>query len=718
MTPERLSEQPFDSEGEEPVEEMHYHFDVDRRGFIQLLGAGVLITVTGGVAEAQRRGPGGAGSGRRQTVSTRVHIAKDGLITVMTGKIEAGQGARAELTQSAAEELRVPAGRVRMVMGDTALCPDDGTTAGSQTTPRTVPVIRAAAAAARNLLVAIACERWKVDRAAVEVRDGAITNPATKQTITYTDLAQTEDLAKAFEQAIPSDVAVTPVKEWKVLGTPLARPNRRDLVTGAHRFASDIERPNLLYGKVLRPPSFGATLTSINLDAAKAMKDVVAVRDGDFVGCAAPTTFRAEQALQAVAATAKWESTPHPSSKELFAYLKQQSQSPGKDERVEEALAKAGKVLRETYHVAYVQHAPLEPHCAVAEWNDGSVTLWISTRGPFGTQSEIARSLRLASDRVHIIMPDMGGGFGGKQVALVGVEAARLAQAAGRPVSVRWTREEEFTWALCRPAAVIEIAGGLDAKGALVGWNFVNINAGGAAIDSPYNIPAKRSRSIGSKSPLRQGSYRALAATANNFARECMMDELAAAAGADLLAFRLAHIDNDRLRTVLETAAKRFGWDARKKKKEPNTGVGLACGTEKGSYVAACVEIAVDRERGKIEIRHVCEVFECGAILNPGNLLSQVHGCIIMGLGPALREEMIFEGGKILNAAFSKYLVPRFKDVPPLDVYLLNRPDLPSAGGGETPIIAIAPAIANAVFAATGARVRTMPIRVRAMNGA
>jgi isoquinoline 1-oxidoreductase len=281
-------------------------------------------------------------------------------------------------------------------------------------------------------------------------------------------------------------------------------------------------------------------------------------------------------------------------------------------------------------------------------------------------------------------------------------------------VSVRWTREEEFTWALCRPAAVIEIAAGLDAKGALVAWHFININSGGAAIESPYDVPNKRSRSINSRSPLRQGSYRALAATANNFARECMMDELAAAAGADPLAFRRAHIGNDRLRAVLETAAKRFGWEERKKKNSPERAVGLACGTEKGSYVAACVEIGVNRQQGVIEVRHVCEVFECGAILNPANLLSQVHGCIIMGLGPALREEMEFENGKMLNAAFSKYLVPRFKDVPPLDIHLLNRPDLPSAGGGETPIIAIAPAIANAVFAASGRRIRSMPIRLAA----
>jgi isoquinoline 1-oxidoreductase len=210
---------------------------------------------------------------------------------------------------------------------------------------------------------------------------------------------------------------------------------------------------------------------------------------------------------------------------------------------------------------------------------------------------------------------------------------------------------------------------------------------------------------------LRQGSYRTLAATANNFARESCMDELAEAAGVDPLEFRLRHLDEPRLRAVLEEAAKRFGWqEARQKRGEAGYGVGLACGTEKGSFVAACAEVAVDVQKNEIAVRRVCEVFECGAVLNPDNMVAQVQGCILMGLGPALREEMRFADGKISNAAFSDYLVPRFADVPELDVHLLNRPDLASAGGGETPIIAIAPAIANAVFHATGKRIRQMPI--------
>ena len=626
----------------------------------------------------------------------------------MTGKVEAGQGARAELSQAAAEELRVPLSQIQLVMADTSLVPDDGITAGSGSTPRTVPAVRQGAAAARDLLLDFACKRWNVDRNAVQLNDGKVTDSAGQRALTYADLAASEDAGKALEQPIPSDVTLTPVKEWKVLGNPAARPNGRDIVTGAHKYPSDIIRPGMLYGKVLRAPSYGAKLTSVDLGPAKAMKDVVAVQDGQFVGVAAPTAFLAEQARAAIAKTAKWDPSPHPASKDLFDYLKQHAHDYPSANPFADELAKAKHALRQSYHVAYVQHAPLEPRAAVAEWTDGKLTVWTGTQNPFGYRSDLMRAFHLSDDHVRVIVPDFGGGFGGKHTGEAAEEAARLAQAAGKPVSLRWTREEEFTWAYFRPAALIEAEASLDDKGALTSWHFININSGGSAVDTPYRSGKTRCQFLRSEAPLRQGSYRVLAATANNFARESFMDELAAAAGTDPLDFRLAHLENPRLRAVLETAATRFNWKERASKKSPSTGVGLACGTEKGSYVAACVEVGISQ--GNITVRRVCQVFECGAILNPDNLLSQVQGAIIMGLGPALREEMRFENGEMLNASFRKYHVPRFQDVPELDIHLLNRPDLSSAGAGETPIMVIAPAIANAVFHASGVRVRTMPI--------
>jgi isoquinoline 1-oxidoreductase len=319
----------------------------------------------------------------------------------------------------------------------------------------------------------------------------------------------------------------------------------------------------------------------------------------------------------------------------------------------------------------------------------------------------------LGDDTVRVIVPDFGAAFGGKHSGEASVEAARLAQGAGKPVSLRWTREEEFTWAYFRPAAVIEAEASLDAEGKLTSWYFININSGASAVETPYRVEKHHSQYVQSTPPLRHGSYRALASTANTFARECFMDELAAAAGTDPLEFRLAHLDSGgRLRAVLEAAANDFNWKERVKKKDPKLGVGLACGTEKGSYVAACVEVEVDRDQDRIKVLKISQAYECGTILNPDNLLKQVQGAIVMGLGPALREEMTFEEGKMLTASFRKCQVPRFDDVPRLDVRLLNRPDLPSAGAGETPIIAVAPAIANAVFHATGLRARSMPIKL------
>ena len=687
----------------------NHPFGVDRREFLEIAGAGLLIVAAAPLSEAQRGGGGG-------TLETRLHIGEDGVITILSGKVEEGQGALTELTMAAAEELRVPLNRVRMVMGDTDQVPNDGGTSGSGTTPRTVPPVRSAAAAARGLLLAAASRQWGVGAAQLGMRDGAATYDG--KTYGYAELARSPELAAANKDALPAGTAVTAVKDWKVLGTPHVRVDGQDIVTGAHRYPRDIVRPGMLYGRVLRAPSYGATLVNVDLSAAQKMPGVAAVRDGGFVGCAGPTSFAARKALEAISATAQWKTISNPSSDTIFDYLKQHAQEQGRPEggptrgSVEQGLSGARRRLKATYRVAYVQHAPMEPRSAVAEWRNDRVTVWTGTSNPFNVRQQIADAVGVTPERVRVIVPYFGGGFGGKHTGEAAVEAARLAKQAGRPVAMHWTRAEEFMWAYFRPAALIEVEAGLDAGNSIVAWDYTNYNSGTAALDTPYRIANTRVRFVQSDSPLRQSSYRSLAAAANNFAREAFTDELAEAAGKDPLEFRLAHLDNARIKNVLTAAAERFRWTERRKQRRPGAGIGLSCGTEKNSVVAACCEVEVDAESGVPRLIEIVQAFECGPILNPANLRCQVEGCITMGLGPALREEIQFKDGQLTNGDFAGYRVPRFQDIPRAELILLDRRDLEPAGAGETPIMAVAPAMANAVFDATGKRVHSMPIRV------
>ncbi len=486
-------------------------------------------------------------------------------------------------------------------------------------------------------------------------------------------------------------------------------------MTGAHQYASDIRREGMLYGKVLRPVTLNATLESVDISAAQSMAGVVVVRDGDFVGVAAPSERIAEQALAAI--KAQWKSPGSISNEQLFAELKKSSAGGSAGSRggrgsavkgsIDKGLAAADHKLRNTYTIAYIAHAPLEPRAAVAEWNDGKLTVWTGTQRPFGVRGDLADALGISQEKVRVIVPDTGSGYGGKHTVDTAIEAARLAKAAGKPVKLVWTREEEFTWAYFRPAGVIDVTSGVTNDGTITAWEFHNYNSGGSAIRPLYDIPNLHAQFHSARAPLRQGSYRALAATANHFARESHIDELAHAVGQDPLAFRLANLNDQRLRDVLEAAARASGWG---QSVPADEGFGIAGGSEKGSYVATCARVAVDRTTGKVRVLRLVTAFECGAIQNPDHLRNQVEGAVVMGLGGALFEAIDFADDKILNPKFSRYRVPRFSDVPILETVLLDRKDLPSAGAGETPIVAVAPAIGNAIFRAVGTRLTSLPM--------
>ncbi|HWE40350.1 MAG TPA: molybdopterin cofactor-binding domain-containing protein [Isosphaeraceae bacterium] len=693
----------------ELLDDAEIPFEIDRRAFLKVLGGGLVILClprSSSAAPLQR----GRGPAMPRELAAWLHVAQDGTITAHTGKAEVGQNIRTSLGQAVADELRVPLESVRLVMADTARTPFDMGTFGSRSTPTMSPQLRRAAAAARAQLIDLAASRWKVDRDTLDVADGKVVERehGHGRSIGFGELTEGKELLKA----IGDGEATTPPSQWKVAGKSAPKVDGRAFVTGKHQYTSDLKRPGMLHGRVLRPPAYGATIASLDASKAEALPGVTVVRDGEFVGVVAPDDATAAKALAAL--RVEWKPGPAmPSDRELFDHLKQHAQGgPSGREAgsVEEALKAADVSRRATYTVAYIAHTPLEPRAALAEWDGEKMTVWTGSQRPFGVRSEVARALGLGEDKVRAIVPDTGAGYGGKHTGDAAVEAARLSKKVGKPVRVAWTREEEFTWAYFRPAGVIEAAAGASKDGTLVAWDFVNINSGGSGLETPYDVPNRRHAFRNSQSPLRQGSYRALAATANHFARESLMDELATELGLDPLAFRLKNLKDERMKAVLKAAAERFGWG--KTKLAEGRGVGLACGAEKGGHVATCAEVEVDKATGAVRVARLVTAFECGAIVNPDHLSNQVEGATVMGLGGALFEAIRFEGGKVLNARLSRYRVPRFADVPPIEVVLLDRKDLPPAGAGETPIVAVAPAVGNAIARASGKRLRAMPMNL------
>jgi isoquinoline 1-oxidoreductase len=709
----------FDSELlQQTPDRLQHSFILNRREWLKLFGAGLLVCAVDAraVQESGARTRGSEAENVPHGIESWIHIGSDNRVTVFTGKAEMGQNIRTSLAQQVAEELHAPVDSISMVMADTDLCPFDMGTFGSRTTPQMGTELRNIAAAAREMLIEMAVKPMGAKRSDLVAVNGEVVNPSEHRSVRYGDLLGGQQLVRL----IPDDPPLASPEQWTVAGKAIPKADGREFVTGAHQYTSDITRPGMLYGKVLRPAAFKATLSSIDTSAADHMSGVVVVHDGDFVAVAASDSTGARHAANAI--KADWKAPEQVSEKELYDYLRKQSSAPDQGgERggrnnshemgsIETGLGSSDKKIEATYTVAYIQHAPLEPRAAVAEWTDDKLTVWTGTQRPFAVRDELAQAFHVPTANVRVIVPDTGSGYGGKHTGECAVEAARLAKAAKKPVKLQWTREEEFTWAYFRPAGVIDVRAGARQDGSLLAWEFHNYNSGPAAINIFYNAPNQRIEFHPTDSPpLRQGSYRGLAATANHFARESAMDELAHALGIDPLEFRLKNIEDSRLQAVFETAAKRFDWS---KKPSSGSGYGIAGGFEKGGYVATCAEISVDHATQGIRIVRVVEAWDCGPVVNPNGLRNQIQGAIVMAIGGAMFEAVHFEAGKVLNPHFASYRVPRFRDVPNIEVELIDRKDQKPFGAGETPIVGLAPAVANAIFNATGKRIRSMPMNV------
>jgi len=610
-----------------------------------------------------------------------LHLRADGLVTGFTGKVDVGQDNRTALRLLIAEEMGVPLARVRLAMGDTDLCPFDRGTFGSRSMPDAGAVLRATAAYARTALPVAAGER----RVAFVTGEPELADPA----------------------------------KWRLAGQPHQPPGSTAAVTGARRFVSDLSAPGMWHGAVLRPPVPGAILRSLDTAALAGRAGVIIVQAADLAGAVAQDQATAAAAVAELATGADWDVPQAPSDDQIAEFLRANPSDGGSGRwgrpfesqtgSAATALESAAVRCEATYTTAYIAPAALETRTAVAVWDShGRLTVWTGTQTPFPVRAQVADALSVDEADVRIIVPATGGGFGGKHAAGIATEAAILARQAGRPVRVAWSRAEEFTVGTLRPAAVIDVAAGISADGRLSGWSFMNINAGAAGISTPYQVTDQRLAYRPARSPLPQASYRALAATANNFARESMIDELAHMSGADPVGFRLRNLADERLAAVLRAVAEHIGYEPGRDP-VPGFGVGIACGLEKDGRVVTAAQVSIGAGR-QVKVTGLVTGYECGAIVNPATVTSQIEGATVMALGGAMYEAIRFTGGAVSNAGFSAYRVPRMADVPPVQVILIDRPDLPSAGAGEAPMIAVAPAIGAAIFDATGVRLRSLPL--------
>ena len=707
---------------------------IDRRTFLRLVGGGIAVFVTLGpeelFAQGQRIYP--------EDLNAYLLIGADGRVTVFTGKIEMGQGVMTSQAQMAADELGVALAAIDMVMGDTDRCPWDMGTFGSLTTRMFGPALRAAAAEARSVLLQLAAKRFRVARNELTVANGVIAvagDPGRR--VTFGELAE----GRRISRLVGEKAVLRKVKEFQVMGRSPERLDGRAKVTGAAEFAGDIRRPGLLHACILRPPAHGATMKSLDTRAAERLPGVVVVRRDDLVAVLHPEPDAAAAALAAV--RAEWNPAPAgPDPETIFEHLLATASEPevidlrGDPEAARARQSGGGTVTTSTFRKGYVAHAPIEPHVAVAELEAGKMTVWASTQTPFPTRDDIASTLGLAQEKVRVVTPYVGGGFGGKSAHQQAVEAARLAQATGKPVQVAWTRAEEFFYDTFDPAAVVKLSSALDGEGRITLWSYDVWAAGSRSADLFYDIPNVRIRSYGGRTGRGEervaerlhrfavGPWRAPGANMNVFARESQIDILAAGAGLDPLELRLRNLADERMRRVLEAAAGAFGWQPGRPASS-GRGRGLACGVDAGTYVALMAEVEVDRTSGRVQVQRVVCAQDMGIVVNPEGARMQIEGCITMGLGYALTEELRFEGGTILDRNFDSYELPRFSWLPRIESVLVDNDALEPQGGGEPAIVPMGAVLANAVFDATGARLFRLPMTrervlaaIRAVTGA
>ena len=690
---------------------------MDRREFVKLLGGGIVICVNlGSLNGLAARQAQGFQRGYPEDINAYLHIAEDGQVTLYSGKIEMGQGIKTSLTQMAAEDLGVALDNIHIVLGDTDTCPWDMGTFGSLTTRMFGPAVRAAAAKARLVLTDLAAEQLGVARQSLTVENGVVyVTTDRSRHVSYGELARGQEITHTVDE----EAVLRSVEEFTVMGQSPLRLDGIEKVTGEAKFAGDIRLPGMLYARILRPPAHGATITRVDTSAVVSISGVTVVNEDGLVAVLCDDPEMAGRALRQIDADFD-EPTPTVDTESIFEHLVESAPEPDTAEQegdLDAGRSESSQVFDVTYYNSYVAHAPIETHTAVAEIKDGKATVWSSTQAPFMQQPAIARAIGFNPENVRVITPYVGGGFGGKVGGQQAVEAARLAQITGRPVQIAWTRAEEFFYDTFRPAATIKVVSGMDENGKLTLWDYQVYGAGTRGSGVFYDVPNRSVRVYGEwmrgpagMHPFAVGAWRAPAANSNRFAAEQQIDIMASAAGIDPLDFRLRNTTDERMLGVLRTVAEAYGWEQRSAPTGKLRGRGLACGIDAETYVAIIADVTVDSGTGAVNVDRVVCAQDMGLVVNPDGARMQIEGCIAMGLGYVLSEEIRFEGGKILDTNFGTYKLARFSQMPQIETVLVSNDGLPPKGGGEPAIINMGAVVANAVFDATGARIHRLPM--------
>lgn len=678
-----------------------------------------------------------------------LHIDPEGTVSVYSGRVELGQGNTTALAQIAAEELDIDIGRIRMIPVDTTRSPNEGVTAGSNSIEAGGSALRAAAAEARAILIGIAAQRLGAETAELYVDDGTIRRRDGMGQFTYWQLSA--DAALAHEATAP--FTVKPVNLHRIVGQPAERLDIPNKVMGRPAFVQDLQLPGLVHGRVVRPPSYDAELVSLDESQVRAMPGVVAVaRDGRFLGVVAQREEQAIAAREALAKAAQWRvPSTLPDMNQVNEYLQILP-----DIEVQTVSEKSGdvsgvvKTIMATYHKPYLAHASIGPSCAVAGMIDGMLTVWSHTQGPYPLRGDIAKAVGVEPQKVRVIHSQGSGCYGHNGADDAALDAVLLSLAAGgKVVRVQWMRDDEFGWEPFGSAMTMDARVGLSADGTILDWQYHlyscswNMRPGGrdgvnllAAWHAAKPLPHASARELplpgggGDRNavptyvfanrrifdhfipdmPLRVSALRTLGGFGNIFAVECMMDEAAAAAGADPLAFRLKHLEDPRARAVLTTVADRARWvPGAKSDGVHGRGIGFCRYETTKSYVAMIADVAVDRATGDVRVQRVTTAVDSGQVINPDGLKNQIEGGIIQGASWTLKEQVKFDHQQITSRDWAGYPILRFDEVPEVEVVVLDHPELPSLGAGEASQGPISAAIANAIFHATGARVRDLP---------